>query len=51
MPLGLSGQKMTSENYTREFLEKIIRMELELSEKPDSACLGAHLQAIGLKTG
>jgi ubiquinone/menaquinone biosynthesis C-methylase UbiE len=51
MPLGLSEQKMTSKNYTREFLEKIVQMELELSEKPDSACLGAHLQAIGLKTG
>jgi ubiquinone/menaquinone biosynthesis C-methylase UbiE len=50
MPLGLSEQKMISEDYTKEFLEKIIRMELELSEKPDSACLGAHLQAIGLKT-
>jgi ubiquinone/menaquinone biosynthesis C-methylase UbiE len=51
MPLGISTQKMISENYTREFLEKIIQMELELSEKPDSASLGAHLQAIGLKTG
>lgn len=51
MPLGLSGEKMIAENYSEEFLEKIIRMELELSRKPDSACLGAHLQAIGLKAG
>jgi ubiquinone/menaquinone biosynthesis C-methylase UbiE len=51
MPLGLSGQKMIAENYTKEFLQKIIEMELQLSRKPDSACLGAHLQAIGLKTG
>jgi ubiquinone/menaquinone biosynthesis C-methylase UbiE len=51
VPLGLSGEKMTSENYTKEFLEKITEIELELSGKPDSACLGSHLQAIGFKTG
>ncbi len=49
MPLGLSGQKMIAEDYTKEFLERMIQIELELAEKPDSVCLGSHLQAIGFK--
>lgn len=51
MPLGLSGQKMIAEDYTKEFLERITKIELELSGKPDSMCLGSHLQAIGFKIG
>jgi ubiquinone/menaquinone biosynthesis C-methylase UbiE len=51
MPLGLSGQKMIAEDYTKEFLEKMTKIELELSRKPDSVCLGSHLQAIGFKMG
>jgi ubiquinone/menaquinone biosynthesis C-methylase UbiE len=49
MPLGLSGQSMIAEDYTKEFLERMTKMELELSGKPDSVCLGSHLQAIGFK--
>ena len=49
MPLGLSGQKMIAEDYTKELLDRIIQIELELAEKPDSVCLGSHLQAIGFK--
>jgi len=51
VPLGLSGQKMIAEDYTKEFLERMTKIELELSGKPDSACLGSHLQAIGFKRG
>jgi ubiquinone/menaquinone biosynthesis C-methylase UbiE len=51
IPLGLSGQNHITEDYTQELLDKIIRIELELSGKPDSMCLGSHLQAIGFKTG
>jgi len=50
IPLGLSERRQITENYTREFLDKIIKIELELSGKPDSVCLGSHLQAIGFKT-
>jgi ubiquinone/menaquinone biosynthesis C-methylase UbiE len=49
MPLGLSGQKMIAKDYTKEFLDRMIQIELELAEKPDSVCLGSHLQAIGFK--
>lgn len=49
MPLGLSGQKMIAEDCTKEFIEKVTEIELELSRKPDSVCLGSHLQAIGFK--
>jgi ubiquinone/menaquinone biosynthesis C-methylase UbiE len=51
IPLGLSGQNHITENYTEEYLNKIIKIELELSGKPDSVCLGSHIQAIGFKTG
>jgi ubiquinone/menaquinone biosynthesis C-methylase UbiE len=51
MPLGLSGQKMIIENYSRELLDRIIQMEVSLAQRPDSVCLGSHLQAIGFKTG
>jgi ubiquinone/menaquinone biosynthesis C-methylase UbiE len=51
IPLGLSGRNHIAEDYTKEFLDKIIEIELELSGKPDSLCLGSHLQAIGFKTG
>lgn len=49
MPLGLSGQKMIAKDYTKEFLDRMIQIELELAENPDSVCLGSHLQAIGFK--
>jgi ubiquinone/menaquinone biosynthesis C-methylase UbiE len=49
MPLGLSEQKMTTENYTEEFFNKIMEIELELASRPDSVALGSHLQAIGHK--
>jgi len=51
MPLGLSGQKMIAEDCTKGFLDKMTKIELELSGKPDSLCLGSHLQAIGFKIG
>ena len=49
IPLGLSERKTVAEDYTREALETITKIELELSGKPDSTCLGSHLQAIGFK--
>jgi ubiquinone/menaquinone biosynthesis C-methylase UbiE len=49
MPLGLSEQKMTAEDHTEKFFDKIMDIELELASRPDSVSLGAHLQAIGQK--
>jgi ubiquinone/menaquinone biosynthesis C-methylase UbiE len=51
VPLGLSGQNHIAENYTQEFLDKVIEIEFELSGKPDSLCLGSHLQAVGFRIG
>ena len=51
IPLGLSGQNHVAEDYTKEFLDELIEIELELSGKPDSVSLGSHIQAIGFKTG
>jgi ubiquinone/menaquinone biosynthesis C-methylase UbiE len=50
VPLCLPGEKGTTEDYARGFLDKIIEVELELSRKPDSASLGSHLQAVGFKS-
>lgn len=49
MPLGLSLEKLASEDYTQEFLEKILRIEFELMNSPDTVSLGGHMQAIGSK--
>ena len=49
MPLGLSEQKMFAENYTEEFFNRIMKIELELASRPDSVSLGSHFQAIGHK--
>ncbi len=49
LPLGLSEQKMTAEDYTERFFDKIMDIELELASRPDSVSIGAHLQAIGQK--
>lgn len=49
MPLGLSGKKMIAENYSKELLDRIAQIELELTSKPDSVSLGSHFQAIGFK--
>jgi len=49
IPLGLSQQKAAAEDSTKDFIEKLTQMELELSRKPDSVCLGSHIQAIGIK--
>jgi ubiquinone/menaquinone biosynthesis C-methylase UbiE len=51
MPLGFSGQRIVAEDFTERLLEGITKIELELSGKPDSLCLGSHLQAIGFKVG
>ena len=49
MPLGLSGQKMIAENYSKELLDRITQIELELTSRSDSVSLGSHFQAIGFK--
>jgi ubiquinone/menaquinone biosynthesis C-methylase UbiE len=49
MPLGLSWQRMASEDYTKEDFQEIMNIELELTNRPDTVSLGAHLQAIGHK--
>jgi ubiquinone/menaquinone biosynthesis C-methylase UbiE len=49
MPLAISLQKMTSEDYTNEMYEQIMGIELELANRPDSISLAGHFQAIGYK--
>ena len=49
MPLGFSLERLTSEEFTEELFEEIMRVELELANRPDTVCLGSHFQAIGHK--
>jgi len=49
MPLGFSWETLTSEKFSEELFEKIVRVELELASKPDTVCLGSHFQAIAHK--
>ena len=49
MPLALSWEKVISEKFAEKLFEKIMRVELELANRPDAICLGSHFQAIGHK--
>lgn len=49
MPLGLSGEKMVSGDYTKELFDEVMRIELELVNRPDTVSLGSHFQLIGYK--
>jgi len=40
MPLGFSWEMLTSEEFTEELFNKIMRIELELTNRPDTVCLG-----------
>jgi arsenate reductase-like glutaredoxin family protein len=49
MPLALSFQKLSSENYSEELVTKILKVEFLLTSKSDTVPLGAHIEAIGYK--
>jgi ubiquinone/menaquinone biosynthesis C-methylase UbiE len=46
MPFAISAQRMVSEDFTNEFYEQIMNIELELSNRSDTLALAGHLQAI-----
>jgi len=50
MPLALPIKKWSSERYSEKLVEKILNIEFNLINEPDTASLGAHIQAIGYKT-
>lgn len=49
MPLALSPKQMTSEKYSTELFNQIMKIELELSNRLDAVAIGGHFQAIGYK--
>lgn len=49
MPLALSIKKWSSERYSEELVKKMLKIESDLINKPDTVPLGAHIQAIGYK--
>jgi len=50
MPLALPIKKWSSEKYAEKLVEKILKIEFDLINMPDTVSLGAHIQAIGYKT-
>lgn len=46
MPLAISTPKMVSEDYSSNFYEQIMNIEIELSNRSDTLALAGHLQAI-----
>lgn len=48
-PLVLPMQTLYMEKYDEEYYQKILKVELELCERPDALALAGHLQAIGTK--
>ncbi len=50
MPLGLPSERLVSEDYTVDLFEKVLRIELKLTDEPDTVSLGSHFQAVGRKS-
>ena len=48
-PLGIPLREMAREDFTEETFEQIMRVELELTDRPDSVSLAGHIQAIGYR--
>jgi ubiquinone/menaquinone biosynthesis C-methylase UbiE len=51
VPLGLSWGDVTSEKCSEKLFDKIMRIELELTDRSDAVALGSHFQAIGRRRG
>lgn len=51
MPMALPQEKFWTKNYSKDFFDKVLRIELNLCEKPDALALAGHFQAIGYKRG
>jgi demethylmenaquinone methyltransferase/2-methoxy-6-polyprenyl-1,4-benzoquinol methylase len=49
-PLVLPMEKFWTDNYSQEFLDKLINVELFLCERPDVIPLAGHMQALGHKS-
>jgi ubiquinone/menaquinone biosynthesis C-methylase UbiE len=48
-PLVLPMEKLYLDKYDQNTLDKILKVELDLCEKPDALALAGHIQAIGTK--
>ncbi len=49
MPLTLSRDRFWTEDFSKDFFENLLRIELSLCERPDALALAGHFQAIGYK--
>jgi 2-polyprenyl-3-methyl-5-hydroxy-6-metoxy-1,4-benzoquinol methylase len=49
MPLGLSYEKLQSEAFGQDLVEKLLKIEFSMLDKPDAVSLGGHIQAVGYK--
>jgi len=49
MPLTMPAEEFYTKDYKPEFLEKVLKIEFALCDKPDALALAGHLQAVGYK--
>jgi len=49
MPLAISSKKMWSKQYSDEFYQQLLNIELEFSGRSDAIALGGHFQAVAYK--
>lgn len=49
MPMALSRERFWTKDYSRDFFERLLEIEMNLCEKPDALALAGHFQAIAYK--
>jgi ubiquinone/menaquinone biosynthesis C-methylase UbiE len=49
MPLGLSLERLQGETFSKALVDKLLKIEYSMLEKPDTVPLATHIQAIGYK--
>jgi ubiquinone/menaquinone biosynthesis C-methylase UbiE len=51
MPMALPQERFWTKDYSKDFFDRVLKIELNLCEKPDALALAGHFQAIGYKRG
>lgn len=49
MPLGLSYRTLRKESFSQDVVDRLLKIEYVMLEKPDAVPLASHLQAVGYK--
>lgn len=49
MPMALPQERFWTKDYSKDFFDRVLKIELNFCERPDALALAGHLQAIGYK--